>query len=135
MCHPDSPWLCFCPRVRRVCQGFVPLSFSLFAPLPISFFLFRLSSFPSFSSLAAHTPCVLSRCTEDLTASLSSQQASELRDRCAKFKLEYQRNRHRRREPASFVVLAVTRVDDRHESLVFHKYVHTYAFVDRFFPV
>lgn len=86
MCHPDSPWLHYsCPCVDVCARGssYSPsLSFSLGF-----FFPFRLCSSPSFSSLAAHTPCVLSRCTEDLTASLSSQQASGLQDRCAKFKV------------------------------------------------
>lgn len=39
-----------------------------------------------FSRLAVRVPCVLSRYGEDLTAWLSSQQESKLRDRCAKFK-------------------------------------------------
>lgn len=86
MCRPDSPWLYSCPCVDSVCQGFVLLylrrSLSFFPSLP-----FVCPLCPSFSSLAARTPCVLSRCTVDLTASLSSQQASELRDRCAKFKV------------------------------------------------
>lgn len=61
-------------------QGVRPNFASLFRFLSRSF----LAS--PYSCLALRVPCVLSRCGEDLTASLSSQQESEFRDRCAKFK-------------------------------------------------
>lgn len=97
------------PLCRRVCRGF---ALSFFFSFPLSLSLFRLSSFPSFSSLAAHTPCVLSRCTEDLTALLSSQQASELRDRCAKFKVRIPEKSSLTSRPklrsASSLLLAIT---------------------------
>ena len=96
--------------VSTCVPGVRPLLLFLFSFLSLS--LFRLSSFPSFSSLAAHTPCVLSRCTEDLTALLSSQQASELRDRCAKFKVRIPEKSSLTSRPklrsASSLLLAIT---------------------------
>jgi len=79
-CVAFVPWvysrLCMCAYVHGVRPNFA----SLFRFLSRSF----LAS--PYSRLAVRVPCVLSRCGEDLTASLSSQQESELRDRCAKFK-------------------------------------------------
>lgn len=68
--------MCVCAYVQGVRPNFA----SLFR------FLSRTFLASPFSRLAVRVPCVLSRCGEDLTASLSSQQESKLRDRCAKFK-------------------------------------------------